>query len=94
RERLLADFDDPRCLDREEEYLAALAACRESLSERQSRILELRYRKSLAFAEIADRLQSSVDAVKRMASRSRLALRECIERKLATNQPNVRYEST
>ncbi len=84
RERLLAELDDPRCLDREEEFLAALAACRESLSERQEQILDLRYRKSLSFAEIAEQLKSSVDAVKRMASRSRLALRECVERKLAT----------
>ncbi len=83
RDRLAARLDDPRASDHEDEYLEALEACRKTLPERQDRILGLYYRDNLSFSEIADKLQSSVDAVTRTASRSRLALRDCIQRRMA-----------
>ena len=71
------------CINREADFLDALAACRESLSERQDRILDMRYRESLSFSEIASRMEGTADAVRLMASRSRLALRVCFPQSLA-----------
>ncbi len=85
RDRLLAEMDDPRGADHQAEYEEALAACRETLPERQQQILDLRYRESLTFAQIALRVEGTTDAVRRMAARVRTTLRECIEHNLANS---------
>ena len=83
RDLVLADLDDPKAAIAEQPFLDALAECRESLSEKQSRLLDLRYREGLSFAEIASRMESSADAVRRMASRIRMMLRMCTETRVA-----------
>lgn len=85
KDRLLAQMDDPRRADRQADYEAALSSCKETLSERQKTILDLRYRESLTFSDIADRVEGSVEAIRRMAARSRTTLRQCVEQKMANS---------
>ena len=60
----------------------ALHECLRSVQGRASELLRLRYEESLKPAAIAARLGLVVVAVRVMLSRTRAALRECIERKL------------
>ena len=60
----------------------ALRECLRSVQGRASELLRLRYEESLKPAAIAERLGLAIVAVRVMLSRTRAALRECIERKL------------
>lgn len=84
RDHLAARFQDDEGAERRERELAdAQAKCRETLPEQASRILELRYERSLSFEEIAGALGRSIEAVRQQLWRLRLTLRECIERRMA-----------
>lgn len=83
RERLLAEEDDAAAMVEEKRRYDALQKCLQKLPERQREILHLHYHQDLKFAEVAERLGGSAEAVRRMASRVRMALRECIQRRLA-----------
>jgi len=62
----------------------ALRDCLRAIKGRASELLRLRYEESLKPNAIAARLGLAVIAVRVMLSRTRAALRDCIERKLKT----------
>lgn len=61
----------------------ALRRCLEQLPERARRAVQLRYGEDAGSARIARALDTSEDGVKALLARTRIQLRECIERKLA-----------
>jgi RNA polymerase sigma-70 factor (ECF subfamily) len=75
--------DDRAASSYEDLRAEALKRCREGLPEHVSKALELRYGKSAGFEEIAEALGRTVEAARQMLSRVRLALRDCIEKRMA-----------
>ncbi|GMV82772.1 MAG: hypothetical protein AMXMBFR7_39560 [Planctomycetota bacterium] len=67
-----------------------LAACVETLTERIRRMIEMRYHRRMAVAEIAQDAGWTVDAVHVALSRARKTLAECITRKAALAAPRKR----
>ena len=65
-----------------EDRSRALRDCLQTIKGRASELLRLRYEESLKPNAIASRFGLAVVAVRVMLSRTRAALRECIERKL------------
>lgn len=65
---------------------AALRECLKGIPVRAAQMLELRYGESLKPADIAGRLQMAALAVRVALSRTREALRECIERRLRSRE--------
>lgn len=65
-------------------WIDKLERCVEQLPEKSRRLLALRYEESLEMQQIADRVQSTAEAVHKALSRLRLRLRECVESRLAT----------
>ena len=65
-----------------EDRSRALRECLRTVRGRASELLRLRYEDSLKPNEIAARVGMAVIAVRVMLSRTRAALRECVERKL------------
>ena len=61
--------------------LSALAECLETLAPRSREALTLRYRDSRPRDEIAKSLALSEDGLKSLLQRSKLVLKECVERK-------------
>ena len=85
RERLADRLRAEAAPDRDDSdaFVAALRGCRQLLSDRDARLLKLRYEKGLSFEAIARAQGQTTDAVQRMISRIRFRLRPCIEHKLA-----------
>lgn len=63
--------------------LAALQSCLREVPEKNRAVLALRYERKASFEEIAEATASTAGAVQRLVSRLRVALRACIERRLA-----------
>ncbi|MBY0528492.1 MAG: sigma-70 family RNA polymerase sigma factor [Gemmataceae bacterium] len=63
----------------------ALAHCLEGLPDKSRQLLTLRYEQSLKLGQIAQAVDSTLDAVHKALSRLRTRLHECVERRLATN---------
>ncbi len=61
----------------------ALEFCLKTLPEKSRRLITLRYEQAMKLGEIADVLDSSLDAVHKALSRIRIALRRCVEQRLA-----------
>lgn len=61
----------------------AIAHCIETLDPKRREVLRLRYGGDLSLAEIADRTDRSVAAIKGMMFRVRLALSRCVEKRLS-----------
>lgn len=80
-ESLLNAFDETQPND-SELYLDALRHCMNKVPEKSRHLLELRYRTSLSIAEVADRLQSNVNAVNQALIRIRAALRACMDQQI------------
>ncbi len=84
RQYLLERLQDETTLDRHEQaYLDALDACSEQLPEHSANVVRLRYTNGLTFEQIAAELATTKSAVEKLLSRVRLALRDCIEARLA-----------
>ena len=64
----------------------ALQHCLDELPDRSRLLLQLRYETGLALKEMAARLEQSFDAVHKTLSRIRMALRDCVERRLALQE--------
>lgn len=60
----------------------ALHECLKKLSDKARSLIELRYNQELKPADIADRIGTSANTVSNALSRTRQALRDCIERQL------------
>jgi RNA polymerase sigma-70 factor (ECF subfamily) len=67
-----------------EGYQAHLRGCLEQLSADWKRIVRLAYLESLPLAHVAEALGRSVAAVEMALVRARRALKDCVERRLAT----------
>ncbi|MFC1587713.1 RNA polymerase sigma factor [Planctomycetota bacterium] len=73
-------FNDPAAAEsRDASFKEALQRCREKLDRASVMVLELRYRESLSFNDIAHKLGRSIGATRKMLSRIRLMLRACIQ---------------
>jgi RNA polymerase sigma-70 factor, ECF subfamily len=84
RQEVERDFDmAEQGEDPQAKRIEALGHCRETLPEKYSHVVNLRYDKSLSMEAIAAAVQSSVDAVKQMLWRARLMLRKCVESRMA-----------
>jgi RNA polymerase sigma-70 factor (ECF subfamily) len=71
----------------EHEAMNHLPKCLDSLGQSAREAIDLRYRVQLRMEEIGRRLKRSEGAVKLLVHRARLALRNCLERKLAPGTP-------
>jgi RNA polymerase sigma-70 factor (ECF subfamily) len=77
---VVAAFD--RAEEAVEARREALQQCLNGLPPRSQTLLELRYQQGHSLAEVADHVQSTMDAVHKALSRIRARLQECIERRL------------
>lgn len=71
----------------EESWLSALEHCLEKLDHPARQLLSWRYAEGMSLAELVRRLQRKHSAVTMWLYRTRLTLRECIERKLKEAAP-------
>jgi len=62
----------------------ALSECLKRLDPKMSHLVNAHYFEGRKLAEVAERLRSSVTAVKQMLYRARLALQDCVRRRLRT----------
>jgi RNA polymerase sigma-70 factor (ECF subfamily) len=84
RDYLLARLSAEDHGERNEVMLAeALAHCRARLPGTAARAIELRYDQELPFEEVAAALGRSTDAVRQIVTRARIALKQCIQKRLA-----------
>lgn len=60
----------------------ALRKCMETLPDKSSRILKMKYSHNLEMKSIAEKIGKSTDAVKMLVCRIRKSLRKCIETRL------------
>ncbi|MBL8796460.1 MAG: sigma-70 family RNA polymerase sigma factor [Planctomycetia bacterium] len=75
--------DDTVAARREEAYREALTDCCRKLAPQAAAALDLRYRHALTLEEIAVRLGSTAEAVRKVLHRTQLLLKDCIETRLA-----------
>jgi RNA polymerase sigma-70 factor (ECF subfamily) len=68
-------------------YLEALRECLEKLEDRCRKAIDLQYRDGAGREDIADQLGMQPEGVKTLLRRTRQVLRECVERKLKTENP-------
>lgn len=80
---LVAHARDDGADDEERQLEGALAACCESLPETWVRALALRYEEALSLEEVAAAIGRTLVATRQMLFRVRLALRDCVEKRLA-----------
>jgi RNA polymerase sigma-70 factor (ECF subfamily) len=59
-----------------------LERCLEDLPEKSRGLLALRYEQGLSLSQIAERIETSMDAAHKTLSRIRAKLQECVERRL------------
>jgi RNA polymerase sigma-70 factor, ECF subfamily len=76
-------LENRRIEERETAVGDALRLCREKLPGRGAEALSMRYERGLGFEEIASALGATVNATRQLLSRVRIALRDCIEKRLA-----------
>lgn len=90
RDRLI--FDDEvlegmaDIFDNDEQYderQAALGECIEQIAPNHRNLIKIRYTDGLSVKEIATRVDKTANAVAKVLHRTRLALMECIEKKLS-----------
>ena len=77
---ILAAYD--RTDDQADARHEALADCLSALPDKSRTLLALRYEQGLSLAQVAEQVQSTMDAAHKALSRIRLKLQECIERRL------------
>jgi len=80
-------IDQAHAAGGEEGLLGAMEGCLEKLDPESRDLLRLRYGESLPVGEVCARLQKKHSAVTMWLHRVRLALRDCIERRMAESSP-------
>jgi RNA polymerase sigma-70 factor (ECF subfamily) len=80
--RLLSETAAQHAAEVDERY-HFLAGCLKALGSTARRVLEMKYAEGRKIHEIAGCIQKSVSAIEMILVRSRRALRDCIERKMA-----------
>ena len=71
-------------------YRQALRACIEALSAREREVLQLRYHEGKGRSELAQAAGVSAEGAKSLLRRIKIALRNCVHRKLNHGTPTVR----
>lgn len=66
-----------------DDRLRCLRDCLSALPEPYAEVVRLRYREDLAVPQMAERLATNVETLKKRLQRARARLLECLERKLA-----------
>ena len=66
-----------------DDWLDALAQCREQLAPRSQRALELAYRDGIGRAAIATELGIAANTVRNLLARTRDTLKQCIETRMS-----------
>lgn len=79
-ERMADIFDED---DQFDERQAALGQCIEQIAPNHRELLNIRYTDGLPVKEIAARLDKTANAVAKVLHRTRIALMDCIERKMS-----------
>jgi RNA polymerase sigma-70 factor (ECF subfamily) len=67
----------------------ALMECIDRLPEKSKQLLQMKYEQGLSFADMAERLQRSLESLKMSLCRVRQALLDCAERRLRFTEQNV-----
>jgi RNA polymerase sigma-70 factor (ECF subfamily) len=80
---LLSVCDDPGTAEAEDRLAEALAGCEQKLPANAAQLVNLRYRRSLDFGQIAAQLGRTIEATRQQLARIRLVLRDCIQKELA-----------
>jgi RNA polymerase sigma-70 factor (ECF subfamily) len=80
---LLREYETPSASNKEALLDQALAECVGGLARSSAELVELRYHAGLNFGELATRIGRTVEATRQQLARIRLALRDCIEKRLA-----------
>jgi RNA polymerase sigma-70 factor (ECF subfamily) len=75
--------DDGRSEQHLRELHRAMTACREALAPAASRALTLRYEEGMSVEEVAGAIARTVAGTRQLLFRARLALRDCVEKRLA-----------
>lgn len=83
RSHLLSAGDDPTAAEAERRLAEVLASCEQKLPAAAAQLVNLRYRQTLDFAQIASQVGRTVEATRQQLARIRLTLRDCIQRQLA-----------
>ena len=84
RRHLTASLQNDEKADAQQQQLVqSLQRCQEGLSPEVSQALELRYADSKSFEEIAHSLGRTVGATRQLLVRTRINLRNCIEKRMA-----------
>jgi len=78
------DEREAELADRRERTRRALVGCREALGPAAARALALRYEQGLGLEEVAAAIDRTVVATRQLLFRTRLALRACIDKALAS----------
>jgi RNA polymerase sigma-70 factor (ECF subfamily) len=73
----------------ESQEAEGLELCLQKLPEKSRQLLNLRYDRALKLGEIAQRLNTTMDAVHKALSRIRDRLQQCVERRLAAVQKEI-----
>ena len=76
-------FDDDEAFD---ERQAALGLCIEEIAPNHRNLLKIRYTDGLSVKEIALQLDKTANAVAKVLHRTRIALMDCIEKKMSEGQ--------
>jgi RNA polymerase sigma-70 factor, ECF subfamily len=77
--------DDDRAERRLAELQNAMAACREQLSPAAARALCLHYEEGLTVEQVAAAIQRTIAATRQLLFRTRVAIRECVERRMVAS---------
>ncbi len=81
-QHLVSLWDDPY-VDQSEEVLAeALRDCTSQLPPESAKIVQLRYESGCDFGQIASVIGRSVEAARQQLARIRIALRNCVQKRL------------
>ena len=75
--------DEAELRAHDERLRQALARCREELAAPSQSALLLRYEQAQGFAAVAEALGRTIAATRQLLTRTRLALRQCIEQRMA-----------
>lgn len=82
-EGLVGDDENPH-----EDALRHLPGCLDGLGNSARDAIEMRYRKNLRMAAVAEKLNRSEGAVKILVHRARQALKNCLDRKIRPESPS------
>lgn len=66
----------------------ALHRCLESLDDETRHVFAMRYADNLSLQQIAETTNKTIDAIKSLMLRTRKSLKKCIDKRLATTEPN------